>query len=186
MPTIIEVDFKSKEPAVLSWINLLTAVPEDEIFGADQIQQTKYPSIVVAIQKERKLREPSFGDSEETTNTRRYKYTPKGVTMDINFYSTDNSARTLSDLFFNSLQSTESVEFLSQNGLAVLSGKEAIRLDERTSKGWKRRRLVEIVLEYVNVTYEEFPWITEVQTERGTAHTETEQVDVITDHIILT
>lgn len=179
MTVTIHVNFEQKKPVVVGWIKLLTEL--QHVRAADQSADRKYPSAAVAKLTEKQLNRPTIEYEQRETDLIRIKYTPKAVTLDVYFYSKDVSeynADYYASLFFDSLLSIASIDYLSDNGLALLDAQESLRMDEKISGGWRRREMVEIRLQYVNIVYEPVDWIEDITLSSGTVHTSSETIDI--------
>ena len=132
MATEILVDFESKKEPIATWIKDLTDIPV--VRGADQTGKIQYPACtirkIVEVNTHRPFRQVEEIDGE----LKHVTYASRRVMLDIAFitrtdgdYGSTPADRTQDaeyymDLFHGGLYLPEkSIEFLSKNGLSILS-----------------------------------------------------------------
>lgn len=183
MTTEILVDFESKKEPIATWIEALTGLPHDNIRGADQTGKIQYPACVIneiiEIDTHRPLRRVEEIDGE----LKHVVYASRKVMLDVAFitrtdgdYGSKPSDRLQNASYYMTLFQgslylpEESIEYLSTNGLSILSAAAPRRDDTRRNTGWQRKRIIELGLGYVHQSSEPVQTIESISGVKGAVY----------------
>ena len=191
MPSEILVSFEDKKDAIATWIEKLSGVPKDNIRAADETGKYDYPGVILAVISEVSIHRPLRVLEEKDDELLYVIYDTRRINIDFNFvtrdrgaYQVDQQDRVLDakyylDQFLSRLYLPfESIEFLSQNSLALLAQGPDFRTDEKKRDGWLRRQTVEISLSYVKQTTEPVTTIESIRNATGTIYYQNEEAVV--------